>query len=124
MIAGLIVISFVIVIVFIFYLQPEEEQNQNIIVHKVNAKQFAYGISEIIDHRNNKLLIDFIDYNETEKDVFQQVWIDFFRYNPLLFVRGMVTLGYDGQLIEKENGRKHIIVYNPNIIEVTNIEKT
>jgi len=65
---------------------------------------------------------DFIDYNETEKDVFQQVWIDFFRYNPLLFVRGMVRLGYDGQLIEKENGRRHIIVYNPDIIEVTNIE--
>jgi len=65
---------------------------------------------------------DFIRYNDTEKDVFQQVWIDFFRYNPILFVKGMVTLGYDGQIIEKENGRRHVIVYNPDIIEVTNIE--
>lgn len=65
---------------------------------------------------------DFIEYNETEKDVFQQVWIDFFRYNPALFVKGMVKLGYDGQIIEKENGRRHVIVYNPDIIEITNIE--
>ena len=73
--------------------------------------------------RGLRMAIDgFIRYNETEKDVFQQVWIDFFRYNPVLFVRGMVTLGYDGQIIEKENGRRHIIVYNPAIIEVTNIE--
>jgi len=65
----------------------------------------------------------FIRYNDTEKDVFQ-VWIDFFRYNPTLFVRGMVTLGYDGQIIEKENGRRHVIVYNTDIIEVTNITTT
>lgn len=63
-----------------------------------------------------------IEYNDTEKDVFQQVWIEFFRYRPILFVKGMVTLGYDGQIIEKENGRRHVIVYNPDIIEVTNIE--
>jgi len=68
-------------------------------------------------------IADFIDYNDTEKDVFQQVWIDFFRYHPLLFVQGMVKLGYDGQLIVKENGRQHVIVYNPAIIEVTNVEK-
>ena len=58
-----------------------------------------------------------IQYNENEKDLFQQIWYDFFRYNPVEYVRGMVKLGYDGQLIQKENGRQHIIVYNPNIIE-------
>lgn len=70
----------------------------------------------------NMAIDDFFKYNDTEKDVFQQMWYDFFRYRPVEFVRGMVKLGYDGQIIEKENGRRHIIVYNPNIIEVINIE--
>lgn len=59
---------------------------------------------------------DFREYNESEKELFQQVWYDFFRHNPREFVRGMVNLGYDGQLINRENGRQHIIVYNPEII--------
>jgi len=63
-----------------------------------------------------------MQYSENEKDLFQQVWYDFFRYEPLLYVRGMVKLGYDGELINKENGRQHIIVYNPDIIETTNTE--
>jgi len=69
----------------------------------------------------NVAIQSFIQYNDTEKDLFQQVWIDFFRYNPIIFAREMVKLGYDGQIINKEN-RQHIIVYNPNIIEITNIE--
>lgn len=63
-----------------------------------------------------------IQYNDTEKDVFQQVWIEFFRYNPVEFVREMTKLGYDGQLIKKENETNHIIIYNPAVIEVKKIE--
>lgn len=64
---------------------------------------------------------DFIKYNETEKDVYQQVWYDFFRYHPIEFVREMTKLGYDGQIINRETVQ-HIIVYNPAIIDVINIE--
>jgi tRNA nucleotidyltransferase/poly(A) polymerase len=66
---------------------------------------------------------DFREYNESEKELFQQIWIDFFRYNPIEFVRGMVNLGYDGQFIQKEGNRSHIIVYNPSIIKIENVEK-
>lgn len=63
-----------------------------------------------------------IDYSENEKDLYQQIWIDFFKYNPQLFVRGMVKLGFDGQLIKKEyEDAIHIIVYNPNIIEILEV---
>ena len=64
----------------------------------------------------------FMKYAENEKDLFQQVWYDFFRHNPIEYVRGMVKLGYDGQIINKAEGNKHFIIYNPDIIEVTNVE--
>jgi len=64
----------------------------------------------------------FMEYAENEKDLYQQVWYDFFRYHPLEYVRGMVKLGYDGQIINKAEGNKHFIVYNPDIIEVTGVE--
>ena len=62
-----------------------------------------------------------IDYNKTEKDLFQQVWIDFYRNNPIDYVRNVVKLGYDGLIINGYNtdaSIKHIIVYNPAIIEI------
>lgn len=66
---------------------------------------------------------DFREYNDSEKELFQQVWYDFFRHNPIEFVRGMVKLGYDGQIIKKEGNLSHIIVYNPNIIEIEDVEE-
>jgi len=64
----------------------------------------------------------FMEYAKNEKDLYQQVWYDFFRYHSLEYVRGMVKLGYDGQIINKAEGNKHFIVYNPDIIEVTGVE--
>lgn len=62
------------------------------------------------------------EYAENEKDLFQQIWYDFFRNDPLTYVREMVRLGYDGQIIDKSNDVKHLIIYNPNIIEIRDIE--
>jgi hypothetical protein len=61
-------------------------------------------------------IISTIDYNDTEKDVAQQIWIDFYRYSPVDFVRNMVKLGIDGIMVPKENGVTHYIIYNPSII--------
>ena len=63
-----------------------------------------------------------MEYAENEKDLFQQIWYDFFRWSPVEYLRGMVKLGYDGQVINKPEGRKHVIVYNPDIIEITDTE--
>lgn len=61
-------------------------------------------------------------YNDNEKDVLLQAWIEFYRYSPVEYVRNCVSLGIDGVIVNRDNG-KHIIIYNPSIIEVTNIEK-
>jgi hypothetical protein len=60
-----------------------------------------------------------MDYNETEKDLAQQIWYDFYRYNPVDFVRNIVKMGIDGIIVPREKS-EHIIVYNPNIIHVLN----
>jgi hypothetical protein len=59
-----------------------------------------------------------IDYNENEKDVAQQIWFDFYRYDPVDFVRNMVKLGIDGLMVPKEQGVVHYIIYNPDIIKI------
>lgn len=63
-------------------------------------------------------LSDFVRYNEKEKDFFQQIWYDFYRQYEIEFVRAMVSIGYDGEYVNKANNASHIIVYNPEIIEI------
>lgn len=63
-----------------------------------------------------------IKYNDNEKDVFLQVWIDFYRYNSVDFVKNMIKLGYDGILINRDGAEgKHAIVYNLNVVEFINM---
>lgn len=63
-----------------------------------------------------------IEYNDTDKDVFLQIWIDFYRYNGREYVRNMAKLGYDGVFIPKEDGINHVVVYNPSIINIVDVE--
>jgi hypothetical protein len=60
-------------------------------------------------------------YNDNEKDVLLQIWIEAYRYDGVNFVRNCVKVGIDGIIVNRENG-KHVIIYNPKIIELTNIE--
>ena len=56
---------------------------------------------------------------KTPIDVFQSIWYSFYRYQPVDFVRNMVTLGYDGFIVDRGfTNVKHAIVYNPKIIKV------
>jgi hypothetical protein len=63
-----------------------------------------------------KAVTSLIDYAENEKDLFQQIWFDFYRNYPIEFVRNMVKFGYDGQLIKNKYNTINIILYNPNSI--------
>jgi hypothetical protein len=55
-------------------------------------------------------------------EAFKQVWYDFYRYNPVEYVRNMVLLGYDGTIVQRQfMNVKHAIVYNIKIIEIINI---
>jgi hypothetical protein len=79
---------------------------------------------DINPYRGLSIAVDSsIDYNDSEKDLAQQIWIDFYRYTPVDFVRNMVKMGIDGIIVPIQQGEgNHIIVYNPNIIEVVSVE--
>ena len=69
-----------------------------------------------------KMVASAYEYNDNEKDVLLQVWIEFYRYSTVDFVRNCVKLGIDGIIVNREGG-KHIIIYNPSIIEVREKEQ-
>ena len=61
----------------------------------------------------------------TRDDVpYQAVWIEMFRNNPHKFLEAMVELGYDGHLAipNATLETKHLIVYNPDVIDVQSVE--
>ena len=61
--------------------------------------------------------------NDTEKDAFQQVWIDFFRYQPAAYLEALIAMGYDGHLASRPE-TPHLIMYNPNKINVVKTVET
>lgn len=65
-----------------------------------------------------------LEYAENPQDLFQQVWIDFYRNNPIDYVRNMVNLGYDGFYVKKRENTIHAIVFNPLVIEVKDVEES
>jgi len=75
------------------------------------------------DENPSRGLNDFVEstlqYNDNEKDCLLQVWIDFYRNDTVDYVRNCVSLGIDGIIVQKEyKNAKHIIVYNPSIINI------
>jgi hypothetical protein len=67
----------------------------------------------------NEFIKSTLQYNDNEKDCLLQVWIDFYRYNPVQYVRNCVSLGIDGVIVNKDyQDIKHVIVYNPSIIHL------
>jgi len=88
-----------------------------------DAQNFAedpeVGIENLVDSA--------FEYNNDEKGVLQQIWIELYRYEPIEFVRNCVSLGIDGIVVDRynegNNNGKHIIIYNPNAINFVEVEK-
>ena len=73
----------------------------------------------------NKAIKEFISYNHNQKDRFLQVWIDFYKNDPIDYVRNCVKLGYDGIVVDRDviDGKplKHYIIYNPSVIQIKKV---
>lgn len=59
----------------------------------------------------------------SEKEVFQQVWFDFYREDSPLYLKEMIKLGYDGHIATWTKGIHHIIMYNPAAIKIMAVHK-
>lgn len=75
-----------------------------------------------------KLSLEDIFDNDNAKDIITQVYMDYYRSQPLLYVQNCVKLGIDGISHvnvwgDGVNYSQHYIIYNPNIIEILNVEQ-
>ena len=89
-----------------------------------NWKETAQNWSENPNIGYRIAATDFIKYNENPHQQYLQVWYDFYRNNPVDYVRNMVRLGYDSiiiggrnSIITNESNITHIVVLNPSIIK-------
>ena len=67
-----------------------------------------------------KLSINAILEEVNAKDIITQIYIEYYRNEPIDYVNNATKIGVDGIIVQKEWGANHIIVYNPNIIETIN----
>jgi hypothetical protein len=81
------------------------------------TKLMDWGSEEL--KTNYNLFIKSLKNEENPLEVFQSIWYNLYRYQPIDFVRNMVTLGYDGFIVKRGfMNVSHAIVYNPKIIRV------
>jgi len=82
-------------------------------------KDTAQNWSENIAVGLNVFFKSTMEYNDNVFDVFQQIWIDFFKSAPREYVQSVVkATKYDAGIKDFSDGIQHVIVYNPGIIQV------
>lgn len=58
----------------------------------------------------------------SEREAFEQVWADFYRHDPVKYVRSMVAMGFGGSIRTDDNTEVYII-FDPKLIEIIEIKK-
>lgn len=56
------------------------------------------------------------------KEVFEQIWFDFYNNYTEDFLKNLVIMGYDGHLVKKRTDPKHIVIYNPEVIKIVEVK--
>lgn len=80
-------------------------------------KLMDWGYEDL--NMNFKAFNDSLKREKTPKDVYLSIWYNLYRYAPIDYVRGMVSLNLDGLIIKKDfMNTYHYVVYNPKIIKV------
>lgn len=60
--------------------------------------------------------------NENGKEVILDLYNTYYHGEPKLFLNNLSNIGIDGLFVKRREGPSHIIVYNPNIVKIKNIE--
>lgn len=109
---------------------PASKANKNILARLIKFKEdWQMNAQDWDENPNRGLMVAIesaIDYNDSLKDVFLQIWHDFFRYRPKDYVNAMVKLGFGGLLINNAYGQgdfegKHIILYDVSLISIEEV---
>jgi hypothetical protein len=84
-----------------------------------NWKGIVKGYAEGLDD----MVYTYLNVSQSEKEVFLNLYHDVFKDIPKLFVSVMARLGYDALYLPAKHDGSHIVVYNPKIIRILDIEQ-
>ena len=105
------------------------KQIEWLIKNAPNWEDTVQNFDENVSVGLRKAVKSILEYEDTPHKQFQQVWVDFYRYRPVDYVKNMVKLGYDivyiknlESMIAGEKNITHAIVLNPAIIQVVEVE--
>ena len=57
------------------------------------------------------------------REAMEQIWGDFYMHHPKEYLSKMRVKGWDGILLDRSNGIKHFIVFDPGILKITGMVK-
>jgi hypothetical protein len=75
----ILVVIIILSLFFIFNYQPEVNNQDNILLHIVSAKEFVYNLSEDYNFTTNTYILDFLPFKEGDRVVVQDI-IDYIYY--------------------------------------------
>lgn len=72
-----------------------------------------------------KLFLDSVFDEDNAKEMLLTVWHDYYRYSPIEYCKNTSKLGIDGIIstLKWTGGVEHYIIYNPDIIEIVEVEE-
>jgi hypothetical protein len=83
-----------------------------------NWKRVAKGYSDDIDEGLDEMVYKFIGTSQSEKEVFVTLFDEVYKNDPILYVRNMTKLGYDGVNLPTKGGGSQYAVYNVKSIQI------
>jgi hypothetical protein len=105
-----------------------EKHMEQILRQKEDWESDAQNWSQDPERGLKIFIQETLKYNDTARECFQQIWIDWFRYDEMLFIQLMSKI-WDAFVVynrtngDGSKGSQHMIVYNKSALEVVEDKK-
>lgn len=105
-------------------LNNKKSPNSNQLLNLIKLAEDWESIIQNWDENINIAIKKYINIiiKKSEYDAFSQIWLDFYRYNPISYIRNMVNMGFGGA-IRNDDGTEVYIIFNPLLIKVIEVKK-
>lgn len=103
---------------------PKREELIHIVRSSPNLRDNFWDWGETPEQGVMAAVNSYMRFSKHPHDAFQQAWVDWYRHDIIPYLKEMVRLRYDGVKINKTDGVKHFIAFNPLKLRIVNIEDT
>lgn len=82
----------------------------------------AYNFDEDLNKGLEKSISSILS-NNNGKDSILELYNLYYRLTPKGFIKNLSNVGIDGLFVKRQEGPSHVVIYNPSIIQIKNIER-